>query len=48
MTTRHLRCDSRCADCRTLLRENTTGYEVHDRLLCRGCASDATCMEVAL
>ena len=32
--------DSRCADCRALLRAGTTGYRVHDRLLCQECLTD--------
>ena len=32
--------DSRCADCRALLRSGTTGNRVHVRLLCQECLTD--------
>ena len=34
MTTQSLRWDSRCAVCRGTLPADSTGYQVHDRLLC--------------
>ena len=33
--------DSRCADCRALLRSGSTGYRVQSRLLCQQCSADA-------
>jgi hypothetical protein len=32
--------DSRCADCRALLRSGSTGYRVQNRLLCQQCSAD--------
>jgi len=48
MTTRLLRWDSRCADCRGMLPAASTGDQVHDRLLCAECAADADWMAEAL
>lgn len=40
--------DSRCADCRALLRSGTTGYRVHDRLLCQECSTDVEWTEAEI
>jgi hypothetical protein len=38
--TYRLSWDSRCADCRALLRSGSTGYRVQNRLLCQQCSAD--------
>ena len=48
MTTQSLRWDSRCAVCRGTLPADSTGYQVHDRLLCAEGAADADWMAAAL
>ena len=40
MITYRLSWDSRCADCRALLRSGSTGYRVQNRLLCQQCSAD--------
>lgn len=48
MTTQSVKCYSRCADCRGMLPADSTGYQMHDRLLCAECAADADWLAAAL